>query len=62
MPIKNTCPKCSYGYRQRSANSRCPKCGYQMTASENREQALLYVVVMFACGVVWLLFKIMTKK
>jgi uncharacterized protein (DUF983 family) len=62
MPMKNTCPKCGYGYRQRSANSRCPKCGYRMTAGENKEQAMLYLVVVIIGLILMGLFKIATTK
>lgn len=62
MPMKNACPKCSYGYRQRSANSRCPKCGYQMTASENKEQAIFYLVGTMIALILMGLFALATKK
>lgn len=62
MPMRNTCPRCHYGYRQRSANSRCPKCGYQMTAAENSQQAVLYLVVVIGCMLVAGLFKLLIDK
>jgi hypothetical protein len=62
MPMKSTCPKCLYGYRQRSANSRCPKCGYQMNAGENASGAIMYMVGVVLAMIVMGLLALAGKK